>query len=282
MRAIALGLTCNNACIFCAQGELSTQRADSTFGAAGRLRRPSPQTPGRPDVRLDAIEPDEVVAFVGGEPTLDEELPTLVRGAHARGARGIIVQTNGRRFAYRAYSRVMREASDKLVLDVSLQGSTVAMHEYHTQTARSFQQTALGVRHARAEGIDVGVTTVVTRSNYRHLVDVVLLVRGLGAKAIKFVLAERFGRAASAADRIVAPLELVEPHVTRAVREAARFGLGWVVGDRSSSPIVREGFAGLGEVQQLAAVVARAEEARAPRMRLPVMAQFQTVDQGVV
>jgi len=282
MRAIALGLTCNNACVFCAQGELSAQR------------------PGRPEVRLDAIEPNDVVAFVGGEPTLDEELPALVRGADARGARRIIVQTNGRRFAYRAYARVMREASDKLGLDISLHGSTAAMHDYHTQTAGSFQQTALGIRNARAEGIDVGVTIVVTRSNYRHLVEVVHLVRGLGAKAIKFVLAERFGRAVEAADRVVAPLELVEPHLTRAVREAARFGLGWVVGDRSSHPIVREGFAGLGEVQQSAAVVARAEAAdgvwgegrqerpeapnvqSGPRLRLPVMAQFQTVDQGAV
>lgn len=267
MRAIALGLTCNNACIFCAQGDLSTQR------------------PGRPQVRIETIEPNDVVAFVGGEPTLDEELPTLVRGAHTRGARRIIVQTNGRRFAYRAYSRVMHEASDKLGLDVSLHGSTSAMHDYHTQTAGSFQQTVIGVRHARAEGIDVGVTTVVTRSNYRHLVDIVHLVRGLGAKAIQFVLAERFGRAAKAADRIVAPLELVEPFLKRAVREAARFELGWVVGDRSSSPIVREGFAGLGEVQQLAAVVACAEEANAqpvPRKRLPVMAQLQTIDQGAV
>lgn len=263
MRAIALGLTCNNACIFCAQGDLSVQR------------------PGRPEVRLDELEPNEAVAFVGGEPTLVEELPELVREAHTRGARRIVVQTNGRRLAYRAYARKMREASDKLTLDVSLHGSTAPMHEYHTQTPGSFQQTALGIRNASVEGIEVGVTTVVTRSNYRHLVDVVSLVRGLGARAIQFVLAERWGRAAEAADRIIAPRELVDPHLTRAVREAARLGLGWVVGDRSSSPIVCESFAGLGEVQQVAVVV-RAGAAEGPRLRLPVMAQFQTVDQGAV
>ncbi len=264
MRAIALGLTCNNACIFCAQGELSAQR------------------PGRAEVHLDDLVPNEVVAFVGGEPTLVEDLPLLVRGAHERGARRIIVQTNGRRFAYRAYARTMREASDKLSLDVSLHGTTAAMHDYHTQTPGSFQQTAVGVRHACAEGIEVGVTVVVTRSNYRHLVDFVHLVQGLGAKAIQFVLAERFGRAALAAERIIAPLELVQPYLTRAVREAARFSLGWVVGDRSSKTLVREGFAGLGEVEQLVAVVARAETTRGSRMRLPVVAQVQTVDQGAV
>jgi len=267
MRAIALGLTCNNACIFCAQGELSVQR----------LRQPS-----RPKVRLDEITPNEIVAFVGGEPTLDDELVVFVREAHARGPKRIIVQTNGRRFAYRAYARAMREASDKLALDISLHGSTAVMHDYHTQTAGSFQQTALGVRNSAAEGIDVGVTTVVTRSNYRHLGEVVQLVRGLGAKAIKFVLAQGFGRAEQAADRVLAPIELVEPYLSRAVREAAKLGLGWVVGDRASSPTAHEGFAGLGEVQPSAGVEARSEIRRTPRMRLPVMAQFQTVEQGAV
>lgn len=267
MRAVELGLTCNNACIFCAQGDLSVLR---------------PGRPGSGDAQLDDVASDEVVAFVGGEPTLDERLPALVKAADARGVRRIIVQTNGRRFAYRAYARALREGSDKLVLDVSLHGSTAAMHDYHTRTVGSFQQTAVGIRNASAEGIDVGVTTVVTRSNYRHLVDVVHLARGLGARAVKFVFAERFGRAEQAADRIVAPVELVEPHLTRAVREAARCGLGWVAGDRSSDPVVRERFAGLGEVQQSAANRARAEAARGPRLRLPVVAQFQTVEQGAV
>lgn len=267
MRAIALGLTCNNACIFCAQGDLSAQR------------------PGRPEVRLDNIEPNEVVAFVGGEPTLVEDLPALVKEADVRGARRILVQTNGRRFVYRTYARAMREASEKLDLEVSLYGSTAAMHDYHTQTTDSFRQTVLGIRNARDEGISVGVTVVVTRSNYRHLAEVVHLVRSLKGRAIQFVLPERFGRAVQAVDRIMAPLELVEPHLTRAIREAAKFEMGWVFGDRSSSPIMREGFAGLGEVQPLAAVGARVEAARVQsgsRTRLPVMAQFQTVDQGAV
>lgn len=267
MRAFGLGLTCNNACIFCAQGELSVQR------------------PGRPSstaVRLDEIIPDEIVAFVGGEPTLHEELPVLVRSADTRGAKRIIVQTNGRRFAYRAYARVMREASTHLVLDISLHGSTAAMHDYHTQTAGSFQQTALGIRNATAEGIHVGVTTVITRSNYRHLSEVVQLVRSLGAKAVKFVLAERLGRAAQAADRVFAPIELVEPYVSRAIREAAKFELAWVFGDRASGPMVHGQFAGLGEVQSPVNVAARADVARKPQTRLPVMAQFQTVEQGAV
>jgi len=230
VQVLSLGTTCNNACIFCAQGERSAVRATEV---------PS----------LASIEPGSVVFVQGGEPTIAEDLPGLVRAIDARGPRRIVVQTNGRRLAYRTYARALREASDKLSLDVSLHGSTEPMHDYHTQTPGSFKQTAVGLRNARAEGIEASVTTVITRSNYRHLVEIVELARGLGARAVKLVKAQRFGRAARASDRVIAPDELVRPHLGRALAAASRVGLGWVAGERASSAETSERFAGIGEVE---------------------------------
>lgn len=218
------------------------------------------------------VEAGEIVAFVGGEPTLREELLDAVRGADARGARKILLQTNGRRLAYRSYARALREASSRLVLDVSLHGSTEPMHDYHTDTPGSFRQTALGLRHARAEGIDAGVTTVITRSNYRHLVEIVQLVRGLGARAIHLAMAEHLGKAARAADRVLPPPELVRPYLVRAIAEAERLGLGWLAGDRASSAEVRERFAGIGEVEP---PVEALRDERPPRTRLAVLSGVQ-------
>jgi len=232
MRVISLGLTCNNACVFCAQGDLS-----ASFG----LRDVASQ--------LAEVLPGETVALQGGEPTLREDLPEIVEALQKRGVRRIVLQTNGRRFAYRAYTRRLREASDKLSLDLSLHGSTEAMHDWHTQTPQSFKQAVLGARNARAEGIEFGVTTVITRSNHRHLVDIVEVAAGLGALAIHFAPAEMFGRAARLSSRIAAPVEFVRPVLTRALAAARRFGLGSLVGERASDPSVREFFAGLGEVE---------------------------------
>jgi len=67
----------------------------------------------------------------------------------AAGAKRIVLQTTAPA-RVRAYARELG-ASRKLVLDVSLQGSERAMHEYHTQ-ARSFKQTAAGDRNARRGG----------------------------------------------------------------------------------------------------------------------------------
>ncbi|MDI1427885.1 radical SAM protein [Polyangium sorediatum] len=232
---LSLGSTCNNACVFCAQGERSAshEREAEGMDLAARLR----------------VEPGDVVFVQGGEPTLTDDLPAVIRALDERGARRIVVQTNGRRLAYRAFARALREASSKLSLDVSLHGSTEPMHDYHTQTPGSFKQTALGVRHARAEGIEVGTTTVITRSNYRHLAEIVQLSRALGARAVHLARVSRFGRAARAADRIVAPEELVRPQLTRALAEASRLGMGWLAGERASHAEVRDLFAGLGEVE---------------------------------
>ena len=232
MHHIFLGYACNNACVFCAQGSL----------------RDKEQSPPDVAAQLATISPGEFVAFTGGEPTIHDELPAWIKTAENKGAARIIVQTNGRRLAYRAFTRALREASGKLALDVALQGSTAAMHEYHTGTPGSFEQTVRGVRTASAERIPVGITTVVTRSNFRHLGEIARLAHTAGAEAIHFAKAEPFGRAVIARDRVVPASEMVLPYLTRAASEAQRLGLEVVVGSRDSAKI----FAGIGEVELLA------------------------------
>lgn len=234
MRVIALSFTCNNACVFCAQGNLRETAAAidaeaSVQGTAASLRG------------------GEAVALVGGEPTLDERLPSFVRALDAAGAGAVVVQTNGRRLAYRSYARLLREASPRLALDVSLAGSTEAMHDYHTGTPGSFKQTVLGLRNARAEKIRVAVSTVITRSNFRHLADIVRLCHAVGAAAVRFVPAQPFGAALAQRDRVVPALELVGPYLALAMSEATKLGLPARV-DSTGAP--EEGaFAGLGPVE---------------------------------
>jgi MoaA/NifB/PqqE/SkfB family radical SAM enzyme len=234
MRAITVGFACNNACVFCAQGE---------------LRRSAEAVDGGADVAhaLEAVVAGEVVAFLGGEPTLFAELPAWIREADARGAARVVVQTNGRRLAYRAFTQRLREASPRLALDVSLQGSTAAMHDWHTGTEGSFAQTVQGLRNARAERIPAGVTVVVTRSNFRHLVEIVRVAHAAGAAAVHFAPVEPFGRARRDRDLVVPAVEMVVPHLQRAAAEARRLGLRAQVGDASGAG--PELFGGIGAVE---------------------------------
>jgi MoaA/NifB/PqqE/SkfB family radical SAM enzyme len=237
MRRIGLGFACNNACIFCAQGDL---RAGGEELEEGRV-----------EALIEAVEPGEVVAFVGGEPTIHERLPAWIEAAGARGARRVLVQTNARRLAYAAYARALKGASKSLALEVSLHGSTEPMHDYHTSAPGSFKQTLLGLKNARSIGLETAITAVVTRSNFRHLAEIVAVAHSAGARAVRFAVAEPFGRAGRDKDRVIPAWELVKPHLVHAAGEARRLGLGVAVGDRASSPDVLDRFAGIGEVEEV-------------------------------
>lgn len=229
MRRIFLGAQCNNACVFCAQGDLRSQ----------------PEQRARGDVSqaIARAEPGETVALVGGEPTVFEALPQWIQALDARGVMRIVVQTNGRRLAYPSYTEALKAASSKLFLEVSLHGSSAAMHDYHTNVPGSFQQTVLGLRNARKAGILCGVSTVVTRSNFRHLREILALSHSLGARAQSFAQAIAVGRADGARDRVVPAPELVKPYWAQALLEAKRLKMGTVLFDEEDR---RELFAGLG------------------------------------
>jgi MoaA/NifB/PqqE/SkfB family radical SAM enzyme len=235
MRAITVGLGCNNACVFCAQGDLRVEKGGA------------PRDVG---AEIAAIAAGEVVAFLGGEPTLYDDLPAWIRAADARGASRILVQTNGRRLAYKAYARALKEASPKLALDVSLQGANAAMHEYHTGVEGSFAQTVQGMRNARAERIPFGVTVVITRSSFRHLPEIARVAHASGAAAIHFAAALPFGRAARDRSRVIPATEMVAPYLSRAVTEARRLRMAVAVGDRAITPDAADAFPGLGEVEE--------------------------------
>jgi MoaA/NifB/PqqE/SkfB family radical SAM enzyme len=255
VRTITLGFACNNACLFCAQGELRAQ-------VPARAREDVERA-------IAAVVPGEVVGFVGGEPTLFADLPAWIHQAAGRGASSVVVQTNGRRLAYRAYARELAAASRLVRLDVALQGSTPAMHDWHTGTPESFAQTVRGLRHAQAEGIRAGVTTVVTRANYRHLGEIVRVARAAGASAVHFAPVEAEGRAEGRRSLLVPAAAMVAPHLDRASAEAARLGLRVEVGSRLTSDL----FAGIGTVAHTAHTAQTAQAAAIAPMDSPAGAR---------
>ncbi len=236
MHFVELGFRCNNACVFCAQGRLREHAETPRSGALEKL--------------VDAVRPGDAVAFVGGEPTLVEALPALVARARERGARAILVQTNGRRLAVPGYAEALADAG-ATALDVSLCGANAAMHDYHTSVPDSFRQTVAGLRRARGVKLAFATTTVVTRSNFRHLVEVVRVAHALGARAVRFQLAQAAGVAARNADRVVPSWPMTRPHLVRALGLAQQLGLECIAPELgvAGRGAVEEWFAGLGTIE---------------------------------
>jgi MoaA/NifB/PqqE/SkfB family radical SAM enzyme len=164
------------------------------------------------------------VAFAGGEPTVHEQLPAWIRSARELEFETVVVQTNGRRLAVADYARDLADAG-LTHLDVSLQGHTGALHDYHTRSPGSFRETAKALLNLRDINISVGVNTVATRSNFRHLDGIVAMAQRVGAVAWHLCPAQSFGSAADDFQRIVPNLVMIMPFVKRALDGCKEAGI---------------------------------------------------------
>lgn len=204
MHRVQLAANCNNRCVFCAQG------APFHGESAGYVQR------------ARELESDAVM-LVGGEPTLNSELVAWVEQFAASGTH-VAMQTNARLLGREPALAGCLAAAGLRQIEVGLLGSTAASHDYHTQTPGSFLETCSGVRAAIAAGIQVRLTTLVTRSNFRQLAEWVRLAAALGVKELELRSVLPFGRAATK-PRLEPPHELATPHILSAMEQAKRLGL---------------------------------------------------------
>lgn len=204
---LALTRTCNNSCVFCAQegvGPLSDV-----------------------DIRrsLEALAgTSKELTLLGGEPTLHSDLTEVISTARALGFERIGLQTNGRRLSELGFVRALA-AAGLTDVHVSLHGAEAQVHDYHTGIEGSFRESLAGVTAARASGLGVVATTVLTRSNYRVLTGLPQLLVSLGVSAWQVTTVLIAGRAVKAMDPLVPRLALAWPYALHALAAAQKLGL---------------------------------------------------------
>ena len=205
---LSLIRACNNACVFCAQDGLP----------------PLPRTDVRAQLaQLRAAGATELT-FLGGEPTLREDLAELIQAARALGFSRVGLQTNGRLLSSEPFTAALA-AAGLTDVHLSLLGGEAEVHDYHTGVEDSFRALIAGIGVARARGLQVVATTVVTRSNYRVLnaIPALLVSRGVVAWQVSAPLVA--GRAVAAMDRVVPRLALAVPYALHALDAARKQGL---------------------------------------------------------
>lgn len=213
MRAtLELTRSCNQNCVFCARAGMPGLEEGVSFAQ-----------------QLDALTGEELT-FIGGEPTLVPELTDLVARAKAKGFKRIGLQTNGLKLADERYTTGLAEAGLTDV-HVTLLGADSAVHDYHSNTPGSFSavMTAMGI--ARARGLALVASTVVTRSNFRVLAPLPQLLASKGVVAWQLAMANVAGNAVGAMDRVVPRHALALPYVLHALEAARRLGIEGFVRD---------------------------------------------------
>jgi hypothetical protein len=208
---LTLTRTCNNRCVFCAQDGLE----------------PIAEAEASRSLRALAERATEVT-FVGGEPTLRADLPELIAAARTLGFERVGLQTNARRLSDSAFTAQLASAGLTDV-HVTVLGAEPAVHDFHTGAEGSFRELLAGVAAARARGVTVVATTVLTRSNYRVLNALPPLLASLGVSGWQVTTPLVAGRAVKGMDPVVPRLALALPYALHALAAAQKLGLRAVV-----------------------------------------------------
>jgi hypothetical protein len=206
---LRLTLACDNRCVFCAQRGLEELPPPVTRQPLERRLR---------QLRLDADE----ITFTGGEPLLSDELAPAIVRARALGFLAIGLQTNGSTLAERAAELAALGLTD---VHLSLHGAEAPVHDYHTGRDGSFARLLAAVAAARAAGLSIAITTVITRSNFRVLAALPPLLRSRGVAAWLLTIPRAAGGAAHAFDRVVPRLGLAMPFALHALHTARTLAL---------------------------------------------------------
>lgn len=156
---INLGAQCNEDCNFCLIKGVESKFPFMSFSEAKRIIRNFSRCGGK------------TIMFTGGEPTLRDDLPLLIRYAGDQGIGEISVITNAVRLSDRKYFDRLIEADKHQVtgFGISFHSHLEKISEKITKAAGSFKKTIQGIKNVSASGRPASFYQVITKENFRHI-----------------------------------------------------------------------------------------------------------------
>jgi radical SAM protein with 4Fe4S-binding SPASM domain len=168
---INLGPKCNNNCKFCV---LLSKKKNIKDKGLEKLK-----------IQIkNAIGCDQIV-FTGGEVTLYNDLPELVKYARNKGFKLIEIETNGRRLFYKKYCQKLIDSGVNY-FKINLHGPNAETHDSLTNVQGSFTQTVKGIKNVISMDQNIIVNYIVTKQNYRKIPQTVDFLFQLGVSQVQF------------------------------------------------------------------------------------------------
>ncbi|MDD4005232.1 MAG: radical SAM protein [Elusimicrobiaceae bacterium] len=211
---LAITYRCNLKCRFC-------------YAACGcRKQDESPDLP--PEklktvldiIRREAEVPS--VSFTGGEPTLRNDLPQLVR--HAKSLEMWVNLISNGTLVTAGLAKKLRAAG----LDsaqISVEGGSAELHDRIVACPGAFERTLAGIKNLREAGIRVHTNTTVSGLNKAHLAGIAGLVKKLGLGRFSMNMLMPVGSATAEMDRLFVSYSEIGGLVLGVRREAEKLGL---------------------------------------------------------
>ena len=164
-----------------------------------------------------------ILTFTGGEPTLREDLPELLRYAENRGAvTGLI--TNGRQLRDKDYV----EQLDKAGLDfvqITLESYRPQVHDKMTSSKGSWKETVAGIKNALQTKVYVTTNTTLSKYNASEFLQTMDFIKELGISAFGCNSLIYSGKASEISDEFALPIETLNELLPQIRDKANQLGL---------------------------------------------------------
>ncbi len=215
---IAITYRCNHQCLFCYAGCGGEEGREKAAGAGAEM------TSDQVKQVIDIFKHKAKIpffSFTGGEPCLRKDLEELAAYARSLGLR-INLISNG--------SLIDRERAASLAAagiesaQISIEGSTAALHDGLTGVEGSFERALAGIAALQGAGISVQTNTTLSARNAGAATDMPAFLKGLGVHRFSMNLFIPTGRGKTQSDLFL-PYAQIGAIVDAVRKEAFRQGL---------------------------------------------------------
>jgi len=215
---------CNERCVFC---NIDEKDAFNSYY----------ETPAEVEAFLDETHPNkrDVIEISGGEPTLNPQLPDIVKVIKRKGYR-VIMESNAILLADITLVLRLAEAG----LDdtfISLHAANELMSDAITGHRGAFEKTCCGIDNLIAHGIDVTINYVWFRGNMTHLPFFARWLKNRFGNSIELHLSIIAPNFSDKVEEFIFRLSEVEPILHEAVKVCEDVGLSFKVADMCGLPL---------------------------------------------
>ena len=136
-----------------------------------------------------------MIIFDGGEPTLREDLPELVKHAADEGLTPLLGSNGMKETLSRELLRALRGAGLRAI-SISLDGAKPETHDSFRGVTGAWESTLKGIENCKEEGITFQIGTTLHKQNFEELPEIIDLAKKLGSYAVEIFEFVEVGRGA--------------------------------------------------------------------------------------
>ncbi len=210
---INLGYACNNRCVFCSEicnREQNISKQVHETLTTEFLLKTLKDLYGRGFQHL---------TFLGGEPTIRKDFPTLVAQAKRLGFQTIMLTTNGRMLRHEKFARTLQLAGITR-LYLSLHGHDAETHDAAVQSPGAFDQVCLAMENLKVQNMPFSLSSVIYNGNVQRLPDMMRHQLDSGAQRLFWAFVRPIGGAYDHFENLVPTYKQLDAPLREALKLA--------------------------------------------------------------